>query len=73
MQQAAHEKPKPDQADAEGAWPRKSGKRWVAGEDPTKLEKEAMDSTEVKTSPPDVNVGARRPDRCRKHMKRSSI
>ena len=35
--------------------------RWVAGEDPAKLEKEAMDHTDLKSPPPDVNVGARRP------------
>ena len=35
--------------------------RWVAGEDPTKLEKEAMEHAGVSTQPPDVKVGARRP------------
>ncbi len=60
MQQATADKPKPDQ-EAQKAMAEKLRQRWVAGEDPTKLEKEAMDSSEVKTSPPDVNVGARRP------------
>lgn len=60
MQQATNDKPKPDQA-TQKALADKIRERWVAGEDPTKLEKEAMDSSEVKTSPPDVNVGARRP------------
>ncbi len=35
--------------------------RWVAGEDPAKLEKEAMDHQGMTSSSPDVNVGARRP------------
>jgi len=35
--------------------------RWVAGEDPAKLEKEAMDHVGMTTTSPDVNVGARRP------------
>lgn len=60
MQQQTSDKPKPDQA-AQKALADKIRERWVAGEDPTKLEKEAMDSSEVKTTPPDVNVGARRP------------
>jgi hypothetical protein len=60
MQQATAEKPKPDQ-EAQKVLADKLRQRWVAGEDPSKLEKEAMDSNEVKTTPPDVNVGARRP------------
>jgi hypothetical protein len=60
MQQVTADKPKPDQ-DAQKALAEKIRTRWVAGEDPTKLEKEAMDSSEVKTTAPDVNVGARRP------------
>ncbi len=60
MQQVTTEKPKPDQ-EAQKALAEKIRQRWVAGEDPTKLEKEAMDSSDVKTTPPDVNVGARRP------------
>lgn len=59
MQQVTAETPKPDQ-DAQKALAEKLRTRWVAGEDPTKLEKEAMDSSSVKTTPPDVNVGARR-------------
>ncbi len=60
MQQVTTDKPKPDQ-EAQKALAEQLRKRWVAGEDPTKLEKEAMDSSSVKTTPPDVNVGARRP------------
>jgi hypothetical protein len=60
MQQATTDKPKPDQ-DAQKALADKLRQRWVAGEDPTKLEQEAMDSNSVKTTAPDVNVGARRP------------
>lgn len=60
MQQMTPEKPKPDQ-EAQKALAEKIRQRWVAGEDPSKLEKEAMDSSDVKTTPPDVNVGARRP------------
>lgn len=59
MQQVTTENPKPDQQ-AQKALAEKLRQRWVAGEDPSKLEKEAMDSSNVKTSPPDVNVGARR-------------
>jgi hypothetical protein len=60
MQQVTSENPKPDQ-EAQKAMAEKLRQRWVAGEDPSKLEKEAMDSSNVKTTPPDVNVGARRP------------
>jgi hypothetical protein len=60
MQQATADNPKPDQ-EAQKAMADKLRQRWVAGEDPTKLEKEAMDSSNVKTTAPDVNVGARRP------------
>ena len=60
MQQMTTEKPKPDQ-DAQKAVAEKIRQRWVAGEDPAALEKEAMDSSDVKTTPPEVNVGARRP------------
>ncbi|HSY11732.1 MAG TPA: peptidyl-prolyl cis-trans isomerase [Verrucomicrobiae bacterium] len=60
MQQVTADNPKPDQ-DAQKALADKLRTRWVAGEDPTKLEQEAMDSANVKTTPPDVNVGARRP------------
>lgn len=60
MQQVTTQKPKPDQA-AQKALADKIRQEWVAGGDPTKLEKEAMDSSDVKTTPPDVNVGARRP------------
>jgi len=39
----------------------KTRQAWVAGGDPAKLEKDAMDASDLKTSPPDVNIGARRP------------
>ncbi len=60
MQQVTTDNPKPDQ-EAQKALAEKLRQRWIAGEDPSKLEKEAMDSSNVKTSAPDVNVGARRP------------
>ncbi len=58
--QATAEKPKPSEAD-EQAYADKIRQRWVAGEDPAKLEKEAMEHSGVTTPAPDVNVGARRP------------
>ncbi len=60
MHQVTADTPKPDQEERK-ATAEKLRTRWVAGEDPTKLEQEAMDSANVKTTPPDVNVGARRP------------
>jgi parvulin-like peptidyl-prolyl isomerase len=45
----------------EQAYANKIRERWVAGEDPVKLEKEAMEHAGMTTPPPDVNVGARRP------------
>ena len=57
--QPTAEKPKPDEA-AEKAYADKIRERWVAGEDPAKLQKEAMEHAGISTSPPDVNVGARR-------------
>jgi parvulin-like peptidyl-prolyl isomerase len=58
--QATGDKPKPTEAE-EQAYADKIRQRWVAGEDPTKLEKEAMEHSGMTTPPPDVNVGARRP------------
>jgi hypothetical protein len=58
--QATADKPKPSDAD-EQAYAEKIRQRWIAGEDPAKLEKEAMEHSGVNTPPPDVNVGARRP------------
>ncbi len=58
--QATPDKPKPSDAD-EQAYAEKIRQRWVAGEDPAKLEKEAMEHSGVNTPAPDVNVGARRP------------
>ncbi len=54
------EKPKPSEAD-EKAYADQIQKRWVAGEDPEKLEKEATDHAGLKTPPANVNLGARRP------------
>ncbi len=58
--QATADKPKPSDAD-EQAYAEKIRQRWIAGEDPTKLQKEAMEHSGISTPPPDVNVGARRP------------
>ncbi|MGA2904010.1 MAG: peptidylprolyl isomerase [Candidatus Korobacteraceae bacterium] len=57
--QATADKPKPTEAEQK-AYGEKIRERWLAGEDPTKLEKEIMDHNGVTTPPPDVNVGARR-------------
>jgi PPIC-type PPIASE domain len=54
------EKPKPSDAE-EKAYADQIQKRWVAGEDPEKLEKEATDHADLKTPPANVNLGARRP------------
>jgi PPIC-type PPIASE domain len=54
------EKPKPSEAE-EKAYADQIQKRWVAGEDPEKLEKEATEHSGLKTPPASVNVGARRP------------
>ena len=43
------------------AFAEKIRSRWVAGEDPAKLEKESMESAGMTSSTPDINVGARRP------------
>ncbi len=43
------------------AYADKIRERWAAGEDPAKLEKEAMEHMGLTTTSPDVNVGARRP------------
>ncbi|MGC2111452.1 MAG: peptidyl-prolyl cis-trans isomerase [Candidatus Korobacteraceae bacterium] len=58
--QATADKPKPDEA-AEKVFVDKIRERWVAGEDPAKLEKESMEHSGNTSSAPDVNVGARRP------------
>lgn len=58
--QATADKPKPSDAD-EQAYAEKIRQRWIAGEDPAKLEKEAMEHAGISTPAPDVNVGARRP------------
>jgi len=54
------DKPKPSEAD-EKAYADQIQQRWVAGEDPEKLEKEATEHSGVTTPPANVNVGPRRP------------
>jgi len=61
MAQAGADKMTKPSDDEQKAYAEKIKQRWVAGEDPTKLEKEAMEHNGVTTSPPDINVGARRP------------
>lgn len=55
----ASDKPKPTEAE-DKAYSEKIRERWVAGEDPVKLQKEVMDHAGLTTAPPDVNVGPRR-------------
>jgi hypothetical protein len=52
--------PKPT-ADEQQAYAVKIRERWVAGEDPAKLEKEVYEHAGYTTTSPDVNLGARRP------------
>lgn len=59
--QGQPDKPKPPSEADQQAYADKIRERWVAGEDPSKLEKEAMEHAGVSTPAPDVNVGARRP------------
>lgn len=58
--QASADKPKPDEA-SEKAYADKVRQDWIAGGDPTKLEKDAMVHAGMTSTSPDVNVGARRP------------
>jgi hypothetical protein len=58
--QGTAEKPKPSEAD-EKAYAEQIQKRWVASEDPDKLEKEATAHSGLTTPPASVNVGPRRP------------
>jgi hypothetical protein len=60
MAQAKSDAPKPS-PDDQKAFAEKIRERWVAGEDPAKLEKESMEHNGMTTSSPDVKVGARRP------------
>src|SRR5271165_380877 len=53
------EKPKPSEAD-EKAYAEQIQKRWVAGDDPDKLEKEATEQAGLATPPANVNIGPRR-------------
>jgi hypothetical protein len=58
--QGTAEKPKPSEAD-EKTYADQIQKRWVAGEDPEKLEKDATEHAGVATPPANVNIGPRRP------------
>jgi PPIC-type PPIASE domain len=58
--QGTAEKPKLSEAE-EKAYADQIQKRWVAGEDPEKLAKEAADHSGVGTPPANVNIGPRRP------------
>jgi hypothetical protein len=60
VNQGGADKPKPSEEE-QRAYADKMRQRWVAGEDASKLQKEAMEHSGVTTSVPDVNVGARRP------------
>src|ERR1017187_1425524 len=57
---ASKDKPKSVEAE-EQAYADKIRERWVAGEDPVKLQKEAADHSGLPNAAPDVNLGARRP------------
>lgn len=58
--QAKADQPKPTEAEQK-AYADKIRERWVAGEDPAKLQKEVMEHNGTTAASPDVNVGARRP------------
>lgn len=60
VNQGNNDKPKPTDAERT-VYVEKIRERWVAGEDPSKLEKEAMEHMGAATAAPDVNLGARRP------------
>lgn len=60
MEQNNPDKPKVTEEEQK-AFADKIRARWVAGEDPAKLEKESMDHVGMTSTSPDVNVGARRP------------
>lgn len=60
INQASPDKPKPSD-DEQKAYAVKIRERWVAGEDPAKLEKEVYEHAGYTSTSPDVNLGARRP------------
>jgi len=60
INQGNADKPKTPEAEQK-AYAAKIHDRWVAGEDPTKLEKEVYETAGMPSSSPDVNLGARRP------------
>ena len=70
--QATAEKPKPSEAD-EQAYADKIRQRWVAGEDPAKLEKEAMEHSGVTTPLQTLMSAPAGPALCRKLTRQSSI
>ena len=58
---AEKDKPAPPSEADQKAYADKIRTRWTGGEDPAKLQKEAMEHNGANTGTPDVNVGARRP------------
>ncbi|HKD85685.1 MAG TPA: peptidyl-prolyl cis-trans isomerase [Terriglobales bacterium] len=60
VNQGNNDKAKPTEEEFK-AYVLKIRERWVAGEDPATLEKEAMEHMGVSTAAPDINLGARRP------------
>jgi len=58
--QGTADKPKPSDEEQK-AYADQIQKRWVAGEDPDKLEKEATEHSGLTTPPANTNVGPRRP------------
>jgi parvulin-like peptidyl-prolyl isomerase len=60
INQGNPEKPKPTDDEVK-AYAEKIRERWVAGEDPAKLEKEVYEHSGFTSTSPDVNLGARLP------------
>lgn len=60
VNQGNPDKPKPTEAEQK-AYAQKIRDRWAGGEDPAKLEKEAMTHSGMTTVSPDVELGKRRP------------
>ena len=60
VNQGNTDKPKPTEAEQK-AYAAKIHDRWVAGEDPAKLEKEIYENAGMPSSSPNVDLGARRP------------
>ncbi len=53
-------KPKPTEDEIK-VYAEKIRERWIVGEDPAKLQKEAMEHSGMSSVSPDINLGARRP------------